>query len=53
VLGHRIVGAALLWWIVDSGLLPDGVIDRARLENGPAIDRDTAEDLRIAREALS
>jgi hypothetical protein len=53
VLGHRIVAAALLWWIVDSGLLPDGVIDRARLENGPAIDRDTAEDLRIAREALS
>jgi len=53
VLGHRIVGAALLWWIVDSGLLPDGVIDRARLENGPAIDRDTEEDLRIARESLS
>jgi lysophospholipase L1-like esterase len=52
VLGHRIVAAALLWWIVDSGLLPDGVIDRARLENGPAIDRDTEEDLRIARESL-
>jgi lysophospholipase L1-like esterase len=52
VLGHRIAAAALLWWIVDSGLLPDGVIDRARLEDGPAIDRDTAEDLRIARESL-
>jgi hypothetical protein len=52
VLGHRIVAAALLWWIVDGGLLPDGIIDRARLENGPAIDGDTAEDLRIARESL-
>ena len=52
VLGHRVVAAALLWWIVDSGLLPDGAIERARLEDGPAIDHDTAEDLRIARESL-
>jgi lysophospholipase L1-like esterase len=53
VLGHRIVAAALLWWIVESDLLPDGVIDRERLENGPPIDRETEEDLRIARESLS
>jgi lysophospholipase L1-like esterase len=51
-LGHRIVAAALLWWLVDAGLLPDGAIDLDRLENGPASDPDTAEDLRIARESL-
>jgi hypothetical protein len=49
---HDPIHPSVLWWIVDGGLLPEGMIDRARLENGPAIDRDAAEDLEIARESL-